>query len=55
MLFGLTYVRNPYLGEKIYFLDMTPALVYLSGPWENALILWQDLIFYCFKLQISLT
>ncbi len=31
------------------------ALVYFSGPWENVLILWQYLIFYCFKLHTSLT
>ena len=31
------------------------ALVYFSGPCENIFILWHYLIFYCFKLQISLS
>ncbi len=31
------------------------ALVYFRGPWENVLILWQFLIFYWFKSQLSPT
>jgi len=52
--FHLPLTMPPHLPSRTKTENVFWALVYFSDPWENILMLWQYLTFYCFRLQTSL-